>query len=441
MRLLVILLISIFPVPVFEKYSDGEFVCASIEQDVNFVEDRTVPAEGYVIEVNSSAASVRYSDSGGLFYARQTLKEISAPRKDGTLSLRCCNIEDYPRVPWRGFMLDSGRQYQSPRTIKHMLDMMASLKMNVFHWHLTEGLGWRIEIKKYPGLTEKGAFVAGGPEQQGFYTQEEIREIVSYASERNITAVPEIDMPGHAEAALNAYPRLSCFKEAAEIPETGFTQVIFCAGKNRTLRFLKDVLDEICDLFPSEYIHLGGDEALKGNWDSCPDCARRMRREGLEDSHELQMWFSARMADHLKKKGRKAIFWEDVVHGSDFQLPDNVAIQWWNYRGHGDLAVKRALEKGYELICSPNYYTYLNFPTEPWKGYAADRTFSLKDAYYHNPLEDGIGSDSPLVLGGECALWTDYGLIEEMLDERLFPRIYAIAQILWSERKVPIPDR
>ena len=220
---------------------------------------------------------------------------------------------DSPRTPWRCFLLDSGRQYQKISTIKKYIDMVSLLKMNYFHWHLTEGLGWRIEIKQYPRLAQIGGSVGKGEEQQGFYTQKEIQEIIEYASERNITVVPEIDMPGHAEAALSAYPELGCFGQPVEVPQHGFTQNIFCAGKEEVLHFLKNILDEVCAIFPSPYIHLGGDEAPKGNWDKCPDCQKRIAAMNLKDSHDLQLWFSAQMADYLKSKGRKAIFWGDVV--------------------------------------------------------------------------------------------------------------------------------
>ena len=438
MKFVLVLLISLFPVPVHEEYSEGSFICPGIEGSVSFVLDKDIPSEGYSIEVTPSGAEARYSDAGGLFYAHRALECLSTEVDDGLVGIPCCSILDYPRAAWRGFMLDSGRQYQSPRTIMRLLDMMADLKMNVFHWHLTEGLGWRLPVRRYPKLARKGAFVADGPEQQGYYTRKEIRQIVSYAAARNITVVPEVDIPGHAEAALRVYPEYSCFGEPAEIPESGFTQTIFCAGKRRTIRFLKNVLNELCRLFPSEYIHLGGDEAPKGNWDRCPDCARRMQEEGLKDSAELQLWLSAQMAAHLEKKGRKAIFWEDVLYKADYPLPDNVAIQWWNYRGHGASALSKAMEKGCKVICSPNYYTYLNFPTQPWMGYEEDRTFSLDDAYLRNPVEEGLSIESPSVLGAECALWTDYGLTEDILDERLFPRIYALSQLFWSGNSVQL---
>lgn len=331
-------------------------------------------------------------------------------------------------------MLDSGRQYQKVSTIKKYIDMASMLKMNYFHWHLTEGLGWRIEIKRYPLLTRIGAFVGQGPEQQGFYSQEEVKEIVSYAADLGITVVPEIDMPGHAEAALNSYPRLGCFNIPVKVPQSGFTQNIFCAGKDSTLTFLQNVLDEVCRMFPSAYIHLGGDEAPKGNWDKCTDCQARIAKEKLKDSHDLQLWFSARMANYLKQKGRKAIFWGDVIYKDGYPLPNNVVIQWWNWRGHKDLALKNAVRHNYPVICGTNYYTYLNFPLTPWRGYAKDRTFDLEDVYLHNPSYRPR-EENPLILGMSSALWTDDGVTEDRIDRRVFPRILALAEQMWYSGK------
>lgn len=415
---------DIFPTAWQTRYTGGVSDCA----DIRYVEDNRIPVDGYSIKVTKRRITVRYSTAGGRLYSEQTLKALES---DGT---PCCVIKDFPRCSWRGLMLDSGRQYQSVDTIKAKLDLLFELKINVFHWHLTEGLGWRLEIKQNPELTGKGAFVSDGPQQHGYYTQEEVREIVKYAADRNITVVPEIDIPGHAEAALYSYPEYSCFGEPAKIPQTGFTDCIFCAGKDSTLEFLKNILDEVCELFPSEYIHLGGDEAPKGNWDRCPDCQRKIEEEGLKDSHELQLWLSEQMALYLKSKGRKAIFWEDVISDGDYPLPDNVVIQWWNYRRNKDANYRKAIEKGYPVICSPNYYTYLNFPETPWRGYGEDRTFTFEDAYLRNPADAALSENNPLTLGMECALWTDYNLTEDMLDVRLFPRIYALAELMWRGR-------
>lgn len=422
---------SILPSPEYYQPAEGRYVTAGETMRVRAKVDRKLPADAYVLKVSPRRTRISYSNDGGRLYALNTLNQLAETLPDGRMSVGCCVVRDAPRSSWRGLMLDSGRQYQSIDTIKGLLDRMCELKMNVFHWHLTEGLGWRMEIRKYPRLAEEGGKVSDGPEQQGYYTQDEIRETVAYAAARNITVVPEIDMPGHAEAALHCYPGMGCFGEVAEIPETGFTKVIFCAGKDTVLEFLKDILDEVCEVFPSEYIHLGGDEAPKGNWDICPDCQKRIETEGLKDSRELQLWFSAQMAEYLRSKGRKAIFWEDVIHDADYPLPDNVAIHWWNYRVHGDYAYRNALERGIPVLCSPNYYNYLNFPETPWKGYGENRSFRYEDAYLRNPADTALSSGNPLVLGLEAALWTDYELTQDMLLERLFPRLNALAQLMW----------
>lgn len=400
------------------------------DADIRWLKDASIPDEGYSMVIDHAGITITASGNAGYIYAIQTLRQWGKPTKDGW-QIPHGYIYDFPRAKWRGFMLDSGRQYQCIEVIKKYIDMASMLKMNRFHWHLTEGLGWRIEIKRYPELAQKGGFVAKGKEQQGYYTQEEIKELIRYAEARNVTIIPEIDFPGHAEAALSVFPELGCTGEPVEVPETGFTSNIFCAGKRRVREFLKDVLDEVCRLFPSPYIHLGGDEAPKANWDACPDCRQLIHSLGLAYSHALQRWLSAEMAIHLREKGKSAIFWEDVIHGDGYPLPDNVIIQWWNYRTHGNLAFRRALTEGYPIICNTNYYTYLNFPMTPWSGYGKERTFSLKDAYMNNPSDKALAHGSPLIMGMNCALWTDYGVTEDMLDRRLFPRIFALAQQMW----------
>ena len=407
--------------------ADLRFVARVADAEVAFMRDAAYLPEEYSLKVHPEKVLITCSDKRGAIYALQTLNQLACAE-----GYKCVEIKDGPLMPWRGFMLDSGRQYQSVETIKKYIRMASMLKMNIFHWHLTEGLGWRIEIKRFPLLTQCGAFVATGEEQQGYYTQDDVRDVVAYAAERGITVVPEIDMPGHAEAALASYPELGCFGEIVEIPKSGFTKNIFCAGKDSTMLFLKGVLDEVCALFPSEYIHLGGDEAPKGNWENCPDCQARIREHNLSDCQALQRWFSSEMAKYLGGKGRKAIFWEDVIYGDGQSLPANAVIQWWNYRSHGDLALQKAREKGIPLICSTNYYTYLNFPEKPWRGYQSNRTFGIKECYCDNPSYQAfIEDDDSIVKGMTCALWTDDGVTENMIDIRLFPRILALAQQMW----------
>lgn len=398
--------------------------------------------EGYTLEVTRNTIKIVAETENGLFYGIQSLlqllpEKIQAGKPFNIIGYQVpgVKITDKPKYSWRSFMLDSGRQYQTPDFIKRYLNNMAMLKMNVFHWHLTEGQGWRIEIKKYPKLTEIGSNLAKGKEQQGYYTQEEIKDIVAYAAELHIQVVPEIDVPGHSEAALTAHPELTCFNKAPE-SVMSFSSNLFCAGKEDTYNFLKDVLDEVCELFPFEYIHLGGDEAPKKNWDKCPDCQQKIAVENLHDSHDLQLYFSSRLANYLKTKNKKVIFWGDVVYHDGFELPDNVVVQWWNWRRHKDKALKNAIKRGHQVICNTNYYTYLNFPLTPWSKYRADRTFDMKTIYEQNPSD--LDKPYDLVLGMGCSLWTDWNVQEHMVDRRVFPRIYALAEQMWnSGEKLP----
>lgn len=414
-------------------FPDREIACSgSRRSDIVFRLDETMPAEAYSLQVSDMGVEIESASPAGFLYALQTLSQLLYTSSDGTMP--GCRIYDAPRTRWRAFQLDSGRQYQRVETIKKYLGMMLSLKMNVFQWHLTEGLGWRVEIRKYPELAIEGSRVADGPEQQGYYTQDEIREIIRYAHDRNIMVVPEIDIPGHAEAALSVYPQYSCFNRKPEIPKTGFTSEIFCAGKDATIRFLEEVLDEVCDLFPAPYIHLGGDEAPKKNWDQCPDCQRRIAENGLADSHDLQRWLSYRLAEHVAAKGKKAILFCDVMARNGYPLADNVVIHWWNYVSRKDMPLKKALETNHEIICGTNRYCYLNFPVTPWSGYKENRTFDMQDAYERNPAY--VDVHNPLILGMTASLWTDYNVQEYMIDRRLFPRLLVLCEQMW--RSTPL---
>lgn len=385
--------------------------------------------EEYKIDVSSKQIKIEYSDNNGLVYALQTLRQLNKSNK-----FKCLTIYDKPKVHFRSFMLDSGKQYQKIDKIKEIIDLLSILKFNFFHWHLTDGLGWRIEIKKYPDLTKIGAFVGKGKEQTGFYSQEEIKDIISYAKNRGIEVIPEIDMPGHSEAALASYPYLGCFNTVPDIPQTGFTENIICAGKDSSINFLKDVLDEVCSLFPSKYVHIGGDEAPKGNWNKCEHCQKRIEELNLNDSHSLQMWLTCEIANYLRKKGKYVICWGDVVRNGDYSLPDNVIVHWWNWIGHKDEALRKAEKMNLKVICGTNYYTYLNFPEKPWKGYKEDRIFNIKDIYTKNPSYENLNNSS--VIGMSCALWGDYELTENMLFPRLLPRIFALSEQMWNSGKL-----
>lgn len=396
--------------------------------------------EGYILDISRKKISIQANTGKGVFYGIQSLFQMMPAGFfsenmgiESIWKVNCVRITDRPKYSWRGFMLDSGRQYHTMDFLKRYMDMLALFKINVFHWHLTENDGWRMEIPLYPKLTETGAFVANGPEQKGFYTSDEMKELVEYAKSRYIEIMPEIDLPGHADAALTAYPELSCLGKVPEKVE-GHSPYLFCGGNENTYTFLKNVLEEVCEIFPFEYIHLGGDEAPKDIWDTCPLCQRKIREKRLDNSHELQQYFSSRLAEFLIDKDRTPVFWEDVLYHGDINLPQRTVIQWWAYRSQQDLGLRLAIERNHRVINSPNYYTYLNFPVKPWMGYQANRTFDFHTAYTMNPGH--IEPRNPMILGMTACLWTDYNLVQEMLDERVFPRFFAISEQMWNPNKL-----
>lgn len=328
----------------------------------------------------------------------------------------CWSMANNGRMAWRGLLLDSGRQYQTTEYIESLLDSMAARQMNVFHWHLTENDGWRMQLPNFPRLTEVGSSVAQGKEQQGFYSVAEMKHIIAYAQERGIMVVPEIDLPGHSAALIAAYPEFGCSKE------------VVCPANSQLLDFLKGVLDDMCEIFPCEYVHLGGDEVQQSVWKNCADCQKLMHQKDIADVAALQVWFERQLIEHLAAKGRKVILWEDVLYETNDSLPSNVVIQWWNYRTKGETGLREALRRGIPVICSSNYYCYLNFPETPWGGYAKDRTCTVDDIEHRNPSHLLFDDSHPLMLGMEACLWTDYNLTQDLLNKRLYPRLDHLAR-------------
>lgn len=382
--------------------------------------DSKLGEEGYKLKVTRRQIVLSATTDTGLFNGIQTMIQLFELAEKGQIP--CCEIIDYPRLKWRGFMLDSGRQYQSPQLIRQLLYMMARLKMNLFHWHLTDCSGWRIEIKQFPMLTQIGSAVGKGPEQHGFYTQKEIREIVNYAAMLHITVMPEIDVPGHCEAMLTAYPEYSC---TGNPPETidRFSDVILCGGKDSVRIMVKAVLDEVIPLFPGPFFHLGGDEAPKTQWERCPDCQSRIRKHGLRSTHALQIEMMSDLIEYLAIKKKRAVIWNDAVEQDVARLPKSTIIHWWTGR------YPEAAEKaGYDILSGLNRYSYLNFPLKPWRGYGKNRTASLKDSYMRH---GGYLPGKKAIIGMTCALWTDFNLTSEMLEGRIYPRIFALAEQMW----------
>lgn len=382
--------------------------------------------EGYHLEIRENGINIIAKEEAGLFYALQTLKQIFlySPNETGGFEEKiffapACIIHDKPRFQWRGMNLDCCRHFMEKEFVLRYIDLLAFHKMNVLHWHLTEDQGWRIEIKKYPKLTEIGAWriEEDGTRYGGYYTQEDIREIVAYAAERYITVVPEIEMPGHSMAALAAYPQLSCTGGPFEVENRwGVFKDIYCAGNDSVFVFLQDVLTEVMELFPSEYIHIGGDEAPKYQWENCPKCQKRIKEEGLADEHELQSWFITEIERFLNDHDRKLIGWDEILEGG---LAPSATVQSWR----GFDGAHEAAMQNHTTIVSPTSHCYFDYDIA---------TTNLEKVYSFEPIPDGLPTDKyKYILGGECNMWTEYAP-QELIDSKVFPRLCAISEVLWS---------
>jgi hexosaminidase len=412
--------------PAVRYYTGTSLPRGSILLSIRTAEGEVHP-EGYALRVAPNGARCTAQSAAGLFYGVQTFRQLLPPRFESVAGrdtvrgwdAKCCLIVDAPRFTWRGLMLDCARHFLDVDFIRHTIDVMALLKMNRLHWHLTDDQGWRLEIRRYPALTAVGAWrrEADGSRYGGFYTQEQVRDIVDYAAARHITVVPEIEMPGHARAALAAYPALSCTQESLPVPHTwGVFEDVFCAGKDETVSFLQDVLTEVIDLFPSREIHLGGDEVPPHRWQECADCRARMQREGLTGASALQGWFMSRMATYLAARGRRMIGWDEILDGG---LPDGAVVQSW--RGmDGAVAATRA---GHDAIVSPTSHAYFDY---------ALRTTDLEQVYSFEPVPVALKSaEAARILGGEAAMWTERAP-QSVIEEKIHPRLLAMAEVLWT---------
>jgi hexosaminidase len=406
--------------------------------------------EGYFLSVNPGKIVVKARTAVGLFYAVETIRQLLPPEvekdslvKDISLTVPSCEISDEPRFVYRGMHLDVGRNMFPIEYIKRYIDMIALHKMNTFHWHLTEDQGWRIEIKKYPKLTEIGAFrnetivghsgkkpaVYDGKPYGGFYTQDEVREIVAYARSKFITVIPEIEMPGHALAALAAYPELSCTGGPFEVGKKwGVFEDIYCAGKEKTFSFLEDVLTEVIDLFPGKYIHVGGDECPKDRWEKCPLCQRRIKEGGLKDEKELQSYFIKRIEKFLISKGKRLIGWDEILEGG---LASEATVMSW----HGVAGGIEAAKQGHDVIMSPTKYVYLDYyQCEPeGQPLAIGGYLPLELVYSFDPQFTELTADEQKhILGLQGNVWTEYITTPEQLEYMAYPRAFAISEIGWT---------
>jgi hexosaminidase len=369
------------------------------------------PSEGYRLQITHDKIYVVAKNDTGLFWAVQTLRQLLPINLKTPVFLPCLKLTDAPRYSWRSNMLDVGRHFFPIEYIKHHIDMLSYYKFNVFHWHLTDDQGWRMEIKKYPDLTRIGAYrkESDGNNYGGFYTQEQIIEVVEYARQRYITVIPEIEMPGHCLAALTAYPELSCRKGPFTVPNYwGVINDVYCAGNERTYSFIEDVLTEVLELFPSKYIHIGGDEVPKYRWQQCPDCQKKIAAEKLSNEEGLQSYFIQRVQKFLESKGRVMIGWDEILEGG---VSGNAMVEVW-----------RGNEKALEAIHNKNKIIQTLYFDSP------SSVLNLSKTFNYNP---SMKKNDGFVLGAECPLWTE-NITEFNADYMLFPRVQAFAEVLWN---------
>ena len=391
-----------------------------IKIDENIDED----ASFYELSIGQEFIVVK-GGKKGVFYGLQTLFQLIVLNYDSisnSIRLPCLEIKDQNSFEHRGFLMDCCRHFFSVKTIKKYIDLLAIYKMNVLHWHLTEDQGWRIEIDKYPKLNTVGSWREDSTGKYGgFYTKKEIREIVKYAKERYIEVIPEIELPGHSQAAIASYPFLSCESKQIQVANSwGVFKDIYCAGNDSVFIFLEDIFQEITELFPSNRIHIGGDEAPKFRWENCEKCQKRMAQENLKDEHELQSYFIERIAKDLEKKNKSIIGWDEIIES---KINSDVTIQSWRGFSGGIQAVK----EGKKTIMSPTSHCYFDYDIN---------SIDLEKVYTFNPIPSEIDSlESELIIGGECNLWSERIPSEKELDRKTFPRLLAMSEVLWTYRK------
>ncbi|WP_419522736.1 family 20 glycosylhydrolase, partial [Alistipes finegoldii] len=420
---------------------------------IRFVTDESLPAEGYELNVDGEGIEVRASQFPGFLYALQSLGQLlpaavygTEPAPDAAWEVPCVKIADAPRFAYRGMHLDVARHFFSVDEVKRYIDVMAIHKLNTLHWHLTDDQGWRIEIKRYPELTAVGSIrkatvvrkewgTYDGTPYGGFYTQDEIRDVVKYAADRGVTVIPEIDLPGHMLAALTAYPELGCTGGPYEVwGRWGVADDVLCPGREKTFEFLEGVLTEVMELFPSEYIHIGGDECPKVRWEKCPRCQAKIRQLGLKDDgehtaeHYLQSYVTDRIGKFLARHGRRIIGWDEILEG---RAPSDAVVMSWRGSEGGIAAAKL----GHDVIMTPNshfyfdYYQSLDTDAEPFGigGY-----IPMEQVYSYDPAFPELTPEQQRhILGVQANLWTEYVLSDEHLEYMLLPRLAALSEVQW----------
>lgn len=427
--------------------------CAKVKGFI-FLKDANLAEEEYSIDITKANCIVRASSYNGFLYAIQTLKQLTSvnifgdePNPAEKFLFPCVKIQDKPRFGYRGMHLDCSRHFFSVEEVKKYLDIMALYKLNRFHWHLTDDQGWRVEIKKYPRLTEIGAFRNGtvikkdwgsndGVRYGGYYTQEQMKDIVAYAGKLGIVVIPEIDLPGHMMGALAGYPELGCTGGPYEVwTRWGISEQVLCPGKEAMFSFLEDVFTELMDIFPSEYIHIGGDECPKTEWEKCPACQARIKQLGIKaDGHHsaeqfLQSYVTARVQKFLNDHGRRIIGWDEVLEG---ELAEGATVMSWR----GTEGGIKASAMGFDVIMTPNTYCYFDYyqsEDQDKEPFGIGGFLPWDKVYSYEPLEGLNDSQQKHILGVQANLWTEYVATPEHLEYMLLPRMNALSEVQWCE--------
>ncbi|MBP5219029.1 MAG: beta-N-acetylhexosaminidase [Bacteroidales bacterium] len=444
------------PVGLANSLSDGKM------KGFVFLKDDSLAPEEYYIDIQKKSCLVKASSHAGFLHSLATLKQLTGTsifgntvKPDEKFLFPCVKIQDKPRFAYRGMHLDCSRHFFSVQEVKKYLDVMALHKLNRFHWHLTDDQGWRVEIKKYPRLTEIGAFRNGtvikkdwnsndGIRYGGYYTQEQMRDIVAYADNLGITVIPEIDLPGHMMGALAAYPELGCTGGPYQVwTRWGISDQVLCPGKDAMFTFLEDVFTELMDIFPSEYIHIGGDECPKSEWEKCPECQTRIKQLGIKASNGhtaeqyLQSYVTARIQKFLNEHGRKIIGWDEILEG---ELAKGATVMSWR----GVKGGIQASSMGFDVIMTPNTYCYFDYyqsqdkDKEPF-GIGGD--LPLEKVYGYEPLEGLDQEQQKHILGVQANLWTEYIATPEHLEYMLLPRLDALSEVQWCNPDRKDPER
>lgn len=392
----------------------------SSKTSVTVVNGTDIPQEGYMLTVRPEEIEIKAGDGAGAFYARQTIEQLA---REGDIPCGC--YEDSPKFPFRSFMLDVSRHFFGVDEIKKLLDRMAKLKLNTFHWHLSDDQGFRIESLKFPELNRIGSWRdEGGQKVGGYYTQEEIRQVVAYASERFINIVPEIDLPGHTGDIVATMLELSCSGEPHTVGfGTGLNTRILCAGNEKVYDFLYELLDEVCQMFPGPYFHIGGDEAPKSEWEKCPCCQQKIKDENLKDEEDLQAWFTGRLIEFLESRGKTVIGWNEILVSGTVS-PKAIAQYWIE---SGSEYSDKAVDKGRKFVFSNMSAFYLDYPCA---------LIGMRSIHDYNPyIIDGKPIPKEQVLGLEAPLWTERVIKNSHVERLVFPRLLALAENNWTVEK------